>query len=1375
MEGHRVSKKAVSAYDDVFGGPPRFAAPFAARLDDYAEIFGGAGSACSIPFLDLPPAMNGLDGDPAGARGGSGFDYSEVFGSLDFGEFAVPYEELFASPRSRVEVASSDGRVPEYNSTNHKVTDESEFSLEDMNEGHTACVEEDGHHCFSSNSNHSEHDPKHANLSYNRISPDSKDGAMTGTEHISEPPGIGSVIDRSEGHEGFVEDDQSCFLLNSNRSENNSKHSNLSFNRTSLNNNDGAMSRTMDIPDAPKIGSLVDTITPSQDQKGDAAIAMVVDYKSDGKLQGKLPSNLSGDELKTPRNELSAHLQSPASNSGHGNLNHHSHSSSSNSISSEDASSSNVMYVSVSDISLRTQPLRVPPPSRPPPKILHKKDHAMLKTSTNLEMNHDKQSSSKPNENPEEDSGVVIPKIQARQDAAKVRPFFFDVDVDASSAAAAMKEAMVLAEARLRSAKELMGRKHVNFQNRKKLGDHGNKNDRKVDQSSVEVGNISEMPTQKIISKDDRQIDGIAPKEINKVTNLDLTSPDIGETERHIVMPKYDQQMIQGSNLVPEDQHVERRMNQEHYEVTKREKKRRTIGDVPENEGTRKQTKAITNKSEDNHYEHKEATTISEFEGIKNLKGDSEKGDKGEIATSPEDDNITCEKEADKTLDNTVLVASLLQKDVNDLKDAHVSSSGENDNLGAAQNIHNGEMRVLFTISKNTTLAISEENLEMSDNHEFQGIDDCKDENSRRSKDTEGSFKCEGSSLHDFDPIHVNLVENIDSKSAEVAFKSGDIEKDFASADVNSEEHVNENILNACTIDAVFDKKEMKMSCGSSVGEVGEDLNSINNIKGNSANPILQNQVECDQTDNLVQLVGSRVAIMQESKELTQESCLLGKIESGLDVDEVIQVADEVSKDLNILKAKAAIAFGEQGKLKATEVAFSQDCNEINIKEIQVEEKRSDKIREAAVAAQVPCMLANSEKQNICGRNHEVNEKEEIKDIRIIPDVSDNIHNLNTVQAQDAYQNVQSKERGDISESAQVSAENFNMVSEKIISNFKKIEEREDEKMERERIWAEIQARKLEEEKEREREREKDRLAVERATREARERTFAESRERAERIAVERVTAEARQRALKEAREKAEKASAPVDKSQAEKASREARLRAERAAVERATSEARERAAEKAAADARERIERSNGSHRDRIIRENLTEEHFRARNKEGPSGVLLQSTGSSSTSRGYATLNNQSEGESALRCKARLERHQRTAERVAKALAEKNTRDILAQREQAERSRLSEYLDADVKRWSNGKEGNLRALLSTLQYILGSESGWQPISLTDVITAAAVKKSYRKATLCVHPDKLQQRRATIQQKYICEKVFDLLKVSSSFVLVFLCMSFLKE
>lgn len=78
-----------------------------------------------------------------------------------------------------------------------------------------------------------------------------------------------------------------------------------------------------------------------------------------------------------------------------------------------------------------------------------------------------------------------------------------------------------------------------------------------------------------------------------------------------------------------------------------------------------------------------------------------------------------------------------------------------------------------------------------------------------------------------------------------------------------------------------------------------------------------------------------------------------------------------------------------------------------------------------------------------------------------------------------------------------------------------------------------------------------------------------------------------------------------------------------------------------------------------------------------------------------------------------------------AHALAEKNMRDRLVQKEQEERNviflssfcdshvshfalqnllffwqRVAEVLDADVKRWSSGKTGNLRALLSTLQYV---------------------------------------------------------------------------
>lgn len=133
-------------------------------------------------------------------------------------------------------------------------------------------------------------------------------------------------------------------------------------------------------------------------------------------------------------------------------------------------------------------------------------------------------------------------------------------------------------------------------------------------------------------------------------------------------------------------------------------------------------------------------------------------------------------------------------------------------------------------------------------------------------------------------------------------------------------------------------------------------------------------------------------------------------------------------------------------------------------------------------------------------------------------------------------------------------------------------------------------------------------------------------------------------------------------------------------------------------------------------------------------------------------------EDESEERRNARLKQHLKTQERMARALAEKTQRDLQSQNEQEEKHRLADTLNYDIKRWATGKEGNLRALLSSLQHVLWPECGWQPVSLTDLITSTSVKKVYHKATLCVHPDKVQQKGATVRQKYIAEKVFDLLK-----------------
>ncbi|ERM99203.1 uncharacterized protein LOC18427233 isoform X1 [Amborella trichopoda] len=87
-----------------------------------------------------------------------------------------------------------------------------------------------------------------------------------------------------------------------------------------------------------------------------------------------------------------------------------------------------------------------------------------------------------------------------------------------------------------------------------------------------------------------------------------------------------------------------------------------------------------------------------------------------------------------------------------------------------------------------------------------------------------------------------------------------------------------------------------------------------------------------------------------------------------------------------------------------------------------------------------------------------------------------------------------------------------------------------------------------------------------------------------------------------------------------------------------------------------------------------------------------------------------------------------------------------------------TELLNENIRRWSAGKEGNIRSLLSTLQYVLWPNSGWQAIPLTEIIETTCVKKAYQRARLCLHPDKLQQKGVTLPQKYVADKVFGILQ-----------------
>ena len=54
---------------------------------------------------------------------------------------------------------------------------------------------------------------------------------------------------------------------------------------------------------------------------------------------------------------------------------------------------------------------------------------------------------------------------------------------------------------------------------------------------------------------------------------------------------------------------------------------------------------------------------------------------------------------------------------------------------------------------------------------------------------------------------------------------------------------------------------------------------------------------------------------------------------------------------------------------------------------------------------------------------------------------------------------------------------------------------------------------------------------------------------------------------------------------------------------------------------------------------------------------------------------------------------------------------------------------------------------------MLWPDSGWNPISLADVIESKRVKLQYRKAMLVVHPDRCSNRDSEI--RFIAKRIFE--------------------
>lgn len=86
---------------------------------------------------------------------------------------------------------------------------------------------------------------------------------------------------------------------------------------------------------------------------------------------------------------------------------------------------------------------------------------------------------------------------------------------------------------------------------------------------------------------------------------------------------------------------------------------------------------------------------------------------------------------------------------------------------------------------------------------------------------------------------------------------------------------------------------------------------------------------------------------------------------------------------------------------------------------------------------------------------------------------------------------------------------------------------------------------------------------------------------------------------------------------------------------------------------------------------------------------------------------------------------------------AEKDSPKTINQMRKVEAAKTMDPDRMKVAEWTEGKKGNLRALLCSMHTVLWPEADrWQRCEMHQLVTAADVKKAYRKACLAVHPDK---------------------------------------
>ncbi|MCJ1426091.1 hypothetical protein MMC29_003993 [Sticta canariensis] len=106
-----------------------------------------------------------------------------------------------------------------------------------------------------------------------------------------------------------------------------------------------------------------------------------------------------------------------------------------------------------------------------------------------------------------------------------------------------------------------------------------------------------------------------------------------------------------------------------------------------------------------------------------------------------------------------------------------------------------------------------------------------------------------------------------------------------------------------------------------------------------------------------------------------------------------------------------------------------------------------------------------------------------------------------------------------------------------------------------------------------------------------------------------------------------------------------------------------------------------------------------------------------------------------------------------AEAVTRLRRANAAAERLDDEKFALADQVSERLAKWRAGKEGNLRALLASLENVLWEGAGWKKVGMSELILAGKVKVVYMRGIGKVHPDKLPPTAST-EQKMISAAVF---------------------